>query len=151
MSFQPALIVFGRGQIIRRLVRPDLVIGLIPLLQLSVVLFESYPDVFNLIKLFPVGPVCPLHVALQLRASRWNDKEPDPVCPAGLLKVLLELRPAIDLDGPDREGELLFHILQEQGRGEARGMPIGPGYVPSGYQVPGAELPAAIVALEADL
>jgi len=60
--------------------------------------------------------------------------------PAGLLEVFLELRSPIDLDCPDWEGELLFHIFQEDRRREARGSPKRPAAVPTGDGVPGAVL-----------
>jgi len=119
MSFQPALIVFGRRQIIKRLMGPDMVIDLVPLFELLIMLLHIQADVFDFIKLYPMGFVSALHIALQLRGSRGDDEEPDPPLPAGLFKVLFELRAAVDLDGSDGEGELSLHIFQEQGRCEA--------------------------------
>jgi len=85
-------------------------------------------------------PIRPLDITLQLRRSRGDDEQTDPSLPAGLLEVFLELRSAIDLDRPNREGELLFHIFQEDRRREARGSPKRPAAVPAGDGIPGAVL-----------
>jgi len=151
MSFQPALIVFGRRQIIKRLVGPDGVTDLIPLFELLIMLLHFQADVLDLIKFHPMGLVGALHIALQLGSSRGDDEEPDPPLPAGLFKVLFKLRAAIDLDGLDREGELLFHILEELGRGEAWGPSIGVSDIPARDKIPRAELPTAIVTLKPEL
>jgi hypothetical protein len=108
-------------------------------------------DILDLVKLNPMGLVGTLDIALKLWGSRRDNEETDPPDPAGLFEVLLELRATIDLDGPDREGELAFHILEEQSGSEARGVPIGSGDIPAGDEVPGAELPAPAAALEVDL
>jgi len=84
-------------------------------------------------------------------AFSGDDKQSDPTLPAGLFKVLFELRAAVDLDGSDGEGELLFHVLKEQSCSEARGLPIGPRDIPARDKVPRAELIATIIALKPDL
>jgi hypothetical protein len=114
-------------------------------------IFHAEGDILDLVKLDPMGLVGTLDIALKLRGSRRDNEETDPPDPAGLFEVLLELRATIDLDGPDREGELAFHVLQEQSGGEARGVPIGSGDIPAGDEVSGAELPAPAAALEVDL
>src|SRR5665647_1926560 len=136
MEFKPGLIVFGRRLIIKRLVWPDGVVGLVPGLQLPVMILHSEGDILDLVKLNPMGLVGTLDVALKFWGSRRDDEETDPPDPAGLFEVLLELRATIDLDGPDREGELAFHVLEEQRGGEARGVPIGLGDIPAGDEVP---------------
>jgi len=91
MCIQPGLIVFGRRLIIKRLVRPDCVVDLIPLLQLLIVVLHFQGDILDFVKLDPVGLVGTLHVALQLRGAGRDDEEPDPPDPAGFLEVLLKL------------------------------------------------------------
>jgi hypothetical protein len=151
MSFKPSLIIFGRGQISKRLMGPDEVICFVPLFQLLVMFLHLQRDVFDLIKLLPMSPVGSLDEALQLRGSRRDDEEPYPALPASLFEVLFKLRSAIDLDGADWEGELLFHVLEELGGGVACGVPEGSRHVPAGDQIPGTELPTAVIALEPDL
>jgi hypothetical protein len=151
MSFEPSLIIFGRGQIFKRLMWPDKIICSIPLFQLLIMFLHLQADILDLVKLLPVGPVRPLHIALQFWSARGDDEEPDPAFPASLLEVLFKLRSAIDLDGADWEGELLFHVLEELGGGVACGVPEGSRHVPAGDQIPGTELPTAVIALEPDL
>ncbi len=91
MSFKPSLIVFGWRLVIKRLVRPDGVVGLVPGLQLPVVILHTKGDIFDLVKLNPMGLVGTLDVALKLRGSRRDNEETDPSDPAGLFEVLLEL------------------------------------------------------------
>jgi len=55
-----------RGQVIKGLVRPDVVINMFPLGQLPVMLLEVQIDVVSLMKLLPAGPIRPLHVPLEL-------------------------------------------------------------------------------------
>jgi len=120
--------------------RPDVIIDSVPFLQLSIVTLEQDRDLFHFIKLFPMRSVRPLDITLQLRRSWGDDEQADSSIPAGLLEVFLELRSPVDLDRPDREGELLFHIFQEDRRREARGSPKRPAAVPAGDGVPGAVL-----------
>jgi hypothetical protein len=91
MSFEPGLIVFSGCLIIKRLVRPDVVICFVPVFQLVVVFNQRRADIFDFIKLLSMGPVGSLHKALQLRRPGRNDKKPDSLGPTGLLKVLLKL------------------------------------------------------------
>jgi len=91
----------------------DVVIGLVPLLQLTIVAFQQDLDVFHLIKLLRMRPVRSLDVTLQLGGSRRNHEQADPLLPTSLLEVFLELRSSVDLDHPDRKRELLFHVFQE--------------------------------------
>jgi hypothetical protein len=151
MSFKPGMIIFGRSQISKRLMGPDIIIGPVPLFQLLVMFLQLRMDVFHFIKFLPMGPVSPLHIALQFRCLWGDEEEPDPALLTGLFKMLLKLRAAIDLDGPDGEGELPLHILQKEQGGVAGGSSIGPRDVPARDQVPAAELPTAIVALKPDL
>ena len=151
MSFKPALIVFSRRLIIKRLMGSYGVVDFVPFLQLLIVVLHFKGDILDLIKLYPMCFIGALHIALQLRSSRGDDKEPEPPLPAGLFEVLFKLRSAIDLDGLEREGELPLHILEELSRGEAGGVPVGPGHIPARDKIPGAELPAAVIALKPDL
>jgi hypothetical protein len=151
MGFQPVLIIFIRGKVIKRLVGADIVIGLIPMLQLMVVILQAEGDILDLIELLPMGPVRPFHISLELRGSRRGLKELDAPLLAGLLEVLLELRATINLDGPDREGKLALEILQDQGGREAGRPSISAGDIPARDQIPGRELPAPIFTLQSDL
>ena len=96
--------------------RPDVIIDSVPFLKLSIVALEQDRDLFHFIELFPMRSVRPLDITLQLRRSRGDDEQADPSIPASLLEVFLEFRSPIDLDRPDWEGELLFHIFQEDRR-----------------------------------
>ena len=91
MSFQPSLIVFGRRLIIKRLVRSDIVISLIPVLQLPVVFSQGRADIFDFIKLLSVGPVGPLHEALQLRCPGRDYEQPDLLGPLAFERGQLRL------------------------------------------------------------
>jgi hypothetical protein len=53
----------------------------------------------NFIKLLPVSPVGPLHTPVQFRKAWRELKENDIFSSTALLKLILELRTPIDLDG----------------------------------------------------
>ena len=107
MLLQPPLIVFIGCQIIKRLMRPDVIISLIPFLQLSIKLFEMDLDVLHLIKLFPMHAVRPFDISLQLGRSRRDYEQADASNLTGLFKVFLKLGSPVDLDRPD-ERQALF-------------------------------------------
>jgi len=131
--------------------RPDVIIDSVPFLQLSIVTLEQDRDLFHFIKLFPMRSVRPLDITLQLRRSRGDNEQTDRTIPASLLKVFLELRSPIDLDRPDWEGELLFHIFQEDRRREARGSPKRPAAVPARDGIPGAVLVTGLAVAEPNM
>jgi hypothetical protein len=151
MLLKPAFIGLGRSQVFQGLMRTDVVVDSVPFLELTIMGLDARFDVLDLIKLFPVRPVRPFDVALQLRRARRDDEQADPARLAGLFEVALELRSAVDLDRPDREGELLFHVFQEEGGREARGPMERPAAVPTGNGISSAELEADHPFPEADL
>lgn len=66
MGFKPELMVFGWGEIIKALMRPDVIACMLPSLQLLIMLFHGVSDYLDLIKLFPVSMIRPFHMAIEL-------------------------------------------------------------------------------------
>jgi hypothetical protein len=50
-----------------------------------------------------MGALGPLHMAIKLGGARRENEEPDPLLPAGMLEVSLELATAIHLDSLEGE------------------------------------------------
>src|SRR5579864_6695111 len=67
-----------RGAIAERLVRPDAVVDGFGLPQELVLRYQILGDVHEIVKLFLMRPVGPLHFAIQPRAAGREDKERDP-------------------------------------------------------------------------
>src|SRR5512137_1166260 len=89
-------------------------------------LLEVQVDVVNLIKLFPMGPVGPLDMPVELGGLGWQHEQGDLLGFAFLLELVLELRATVDLDGSDRIRELFSQIMEEVGRLEAGLTRVGP-------------------------
>ena len=63
--------------------------------------------IMNFIELLPMGPMSPLHMPMEFRGSRRQDKEGDVLLPASLLKHGLKLRASIHLHRLNGEGHPL--------------------------------------------
>jgi len=66
MRFQPVLIIFVGRQISKRLMGPDIVVGIMPLFQLPIMPLQGEIDIFHLIKLLSMSPIGPFHPAVEL-------------------------------------------------------------------------------------
>ena len=67
MAFNPVSIIFIWGELGKRLMGADVIIGLIPSLELLVMLVQPDRDVFDFIELLSMGPVRSFDIALKLR------------------------------------------------------------------------------------
>ncbi len=85
--------------------------GVSPIFQLPVMFLQVEVDVVDFIELLPVCPVRPFHLSVQFGRVGRKLKKEDLSLPASLLKLILELRAAIDLDGCDRKRKFLAQIL----------------------------------------
>jgi hypothetical protein len=132
----PLPIILIWGQVIKGLVRPDIVVDVFPLGQLLIMLLEVQIDIVDFAKLFPGHPIAPLHASVELRPVRGIKKQQDLLSSAGFFKLVHELRAAIDLDGLDRVRKLLSQIMKEGGRFQAGLMLIVPYGIEPGYDIP---------------
>jgi hypothetical protein len=80
MLLMSTLIILIGCQVLKRLVRPDEVICLVPALQLPIMILQSDLNILHFIKLFTMRPTRSFHIALQLWASRGMMKK-QMVCP----------------------------------------------------------------------
>jgi hypothetical protein len=126
-----------RGQVIKGLVRPDVVVDVFPLGQLLIMLLQVQVHIVDLVKLLSVGPVGPLDMPVELGRLGRKDIQRDLLGLTFLLELVLELRATIDLDGSDRIRELLSQIVEEVSRLEAGLVFIGPDGVVPAHHIPG--------------
>jgi hypothetical protein len=69
MLLKPTLIGLGGSQVFQGLMWSDEVLNSVPFLELKIMGLDARFDVLDLIKLFPVRPVRPFDIALQISAS----------------------------------------------------------------------------------
>jgi len=67
MAFNPVSIIFIWGELGKRLMGADVIIGLIPSLELLVVLVQPDRDILDFIERLSMRPVRSLDIALKLR------------------------------------------------------------------------------------
>jgi len=144
LSFSLAMILIRR-QIVQSLMGPDVIIDGGPLFKLPVVVLQVQVDIIDFIELLPMRPVRPFHSSVQFGRARRKLKKENPFLPAGLLELVPELRTAIDLDGPDREGKFLTQIMEEVRPRGARLSLIGAQAIHPRDRVPGTELETDLV------
>ena len=78
------------------------IVGLLPGQESRLDYWQIQVPIVALPKLFGVGTVSSLHMAVELRAMGWQDKEANPLLLASSLKAGHELATAIHLDSPQR-------------------------------------------------
>jgi hypothetical protein len=67
MAFNPVSIIFIWGELGKRLMGADVIIGLIPSLELLVMLVQPDRDILDFIELLSMRPVRSFDIALKLR------------------------------------------------------------------------------------
>ena len=65
MKFKPGLIIFSRRLVIKRLMGPDRVIGPVLGFQLLIMFLQAEADIFDFVKLDPIGFIGALSVGVQ--------------------------------------------------------------------------------------
>jgi hypothetical protein len=93
--------------VVQSLVRSNAIINRLPLLKGLVKGSYLQIPVIYFIEFLSVRPMGPLHVPVEFRGSRWQDKEADPLPPASLLKHCLKLGTSIHLQRLNPEGHPL--------------------------------------------
>src|SRR6478736_4692937 len=86
--------------------------------------FEAGREVFDAVELVSPRALGAFDVAVELRPLRRQDEEAQVALSACVLELGPELRPAIDLDALDAEGDLGDELVEE-GCGAARGSAAG--------------------------
>src|SRR3954471_6348465 len=86
--------------------------------------FEAGREIFDAVELVSPGALGAFDVAVELGPLRRQDEEAQVALSAGVLELGPELRPAIDLDALDAEGDLGDELVEE-GCGAARGYAAG--------------------------
>ena len=85
--------------------RSDVVVGIFVLLELTIMCFNREVDIVDFIELLSVCSVSSLHTPIEFGRAWRQLKKKDIFFLASLLKLVLKLRAAIDLDG------VKFHII----------------------------------------
>jgi hypothetical protein len=107
----------GRGEVAEGLVGALVVVGVFPFSEGVVDGADLEAALVELVELLGVGALGAFDGAIEFRAARRQDEEPDVSLPASLFEGGGELAAAVDLDCPDREGHTLLELVQEGGGG----------------------------------
>jgi hypothetical protein len=132
--------ILGWRSVVQGLVRPYRVVDPLPVQELGPEVGYGEVRVDDLIELLGVGTMGALDTAVEFRAVRRQDEEPDAPLLAGLLKGSLELRAAIHLDSPDWEGHPTQEVSQEGGGSSSGGPSVDLQHVPTADHVSGGEM-----------
>src|SRR3954465_4237075 len=112
--------------------------------------FEAGREVFDAVELVSPRALGAFDVAVELRPVRRQDEEAQVALSACVLELGPELRPAIDLDALDAEGDLGDELVEE-GCGAARGCAAGDeGDGPLRYRVVSREVLDGLVGSDVD-
>src|SRR5215218_4803523 len=112
--------------------------------------FEAGREVFDAVELVSPRALGAFDVAVELGPLRRQDKEAQVALSACVLELGPELRPAIDLDTLDAEGDLGDELVEE-GCGAARGCAAGDeGDGPLRHRVVGREVLDGLVGSDVD-
>jgi hypothetical protein len=95
--------VVGRGPLVKRPMRTDVVVGALPPREGLAEGSKGEISIVVVIELFEMGPVSPLNATVELGGEGRQDKELHAAALASLLEPSLEFRASIDLDRLDGE------------------------------------------------
>jgi hypothetical protein len=132
-------------------VRPDIVVGILVLLELTIMFLNMKVDIIDFIELLSVGSIGSLHMSIELRRMRRKLKKENPLSLAGLLKLIFKLWAAIDLDGLDWKRKFLAKIMKKVCCGRACLPPVGLQSIKPEDHIPCTELKADFIGTEPDL
>ena len=82
-----------------------------------------------------MGSVGPLHMGVELRGARWQDKQVQPPLLTGLFEGGLEFGATVHLDAAHREGHALQEGIQEAGGSVSGGLAGHHQHIPAGDDV----------------
>ena len=128
------------SEVAQGLVRADGIVDFFPGLELLIEGRHRPARLHHFVKLLPMRPLGPLHMPIQLRGPRREDKQPDLMVATRRLKVSRKLTPPIHLNRPDGKRHAAHQTLQKVLRGPRRCRAVRLHDIPPRQDIPPREV-----------